>query len=98
MSRGTGHLSVTSLVQKLRTHSRISHRSQQTLEGVCMYSAVQTHDSLINLACMSPGRAWLYMALNEQAMESYVRMFLENQVVVQEHYLRLVWSVAGLLW
>lgn len=34
------------------------------------------------------GRAWLYMALNEQAMESYVRMFIENQDVIQEYYLR----------
>ena len=34
------------------------------------------------------GRAWLYMALNEQALESYVRMFLENQLVAQEFYLR----------
>ena len=34
------------------------------------------------------GRAWLYIALNEQAMESYIRMFIENQEVAQEFYLR----------
>ena len=30
------------------------------------------------------------MALNEQAMESYIRMFLENQMITQEFYLRYV--------
>lgn len=34
------------------------------------------------------GRAWLYVALNEQAMESYIRMFIENQDVAQDYYLR----------
>ena len=48
------------------------------------------------LFCFPPGpslllgRAWLYVALNEQAMESYIRMFIENQDVAQDYYLRYV--------
>ena len=34
------------------------------------------------------GRAWLYLAINEQSLESYVRMFHDNQEVVQDYYLR----------
>ena len=36
------------------------------------------------------GRAWMYIALNEQVVESYVRMFIENQEVAQNYYLRFV--------
>ena len=32
------------------------------------------------------GRAWLMLALNEQALESYLRIFLENQDTVLEYY------------
>ena len=39
---------------------------------------------------LCPGRAWLYMALNEQSMESYVRMFLENQDQVNDFYVKSV--------
>ena len=38
--------------------------------------------------CVLLGRAWLYIALNEQAMESYIRMFIENQDIAQDYYLR----------
>ena len=91
MSKGTGRLSATSLVPRLHAPSRTSLKSQQVLEGVkqCVYCSL---DLSLTVAWIFLGRAWLYMALNEQAMESYVRMFLENQAVVQEHYLRLVWS------
>ena len=54
--------------------------------------------SLVELSCTCKakffvpdtalGRSWLYTALNEQSMESYVRIFAENQDFVQEFYLR----------
>ncbi|CAI8012510.1 Pleckstrin homology domain-containing family M member 2, partial [Geodia barretti] len=34
------------------------------------------------------GRSWLYTALNEQSVESYIRMFAENQDIVEGFYLR----------
>ncbi len=45
-------------------------------------------DSLSRTLLPLTGRAWLCMALNEQALESYVRMFLENQDMCQGYYLQ----------
>ena len=48
-------------------------------------------NQLMDISCFpSQGRAWLYIALNEQAMESYIRMFIENQDIAQDYYLRYV--------
>ncbi|XP_066297277.1 pleckstrin homology domain-containing family M member 2-like [Branchiostoma lanceolatum] len=34
------------------------------------------------------GRAWLYLALNENALESYLRVFQENSALVRKYYVR----------
>eukprot|EP00058_Branchiostoma_floridae_P015666 XP_002601154.1 hypothetical protein BRAFLDRAFT_121069 [Branchiostoma floridae] len=34
------------------------------------------------------GRAWLYLALNENALESYLRVFQENVELVKKYYVR----------
>ncbi|XP_019627988.1 PREDICTED: pleckstrin homology domain-containing family M member 2-like [Branchiostoma belcheri] len=34
------------------------------------------------------GRAWLYLALNENALESYLRVFQENSQLVRKYYVR----------
>ena len=36
--------------------------------------------------CFTTGRAWLYLSLNEQATESYLRMFAEYQDRVAHFY------------
>ena len=41
---------------------------------------------LIVLTPPTLGRAWLNLTLNEQVMESYLRMFIENQLVLQDYY------------
>ena len=33
------------------------------------------------------GRSWLNLTLNEQVMESYLRMFIENQLVLRDYYI-----------
>ncbi|XP_051028181.1 pleckstrin homology domain-containing family M member 2 isoform X2 [Acomys russatus] len=33
-------------------------------------------------------RAWLYLALNENSLESYLRLFQESQDLLQKHYVR----------
>ena len=43
--------------------------------------------SHLTLPCLA-GRAWLCTALNEQALESYVRMVVDNQDVVKGYYLQ----------
>ena len=40
------------------------------------------------VTCLCAGRSWLYTALNEQSVESYIRMFAENQDIVEGFYLR----------
>ena len=50
------------------------------MEGNHMYCDV-------TLSCML-GRAWLFMALNEQVIGSYLRLFLENQPTVGDYYYR----------
>ncbi|CAH2318492.1 pleckstrin homology domain-containing family M member 2 isoform X2 [Pelobates cultripes] len=32
------------------------------------------------------GRAWLYLALNENSLESYLRLFHENQSLLEKYY------------
>jgi hypothetical protein len=43
------------------------------------------------------GRSWLYTALNEQSVESYIRMFAENQDIVEGFYLRYISVIIMLL-
>ncbi|XP_064384212.1 pleckstrin homology domain-containing family M member 2-like isoform X2 [Halichondria panicea] len=51
--------------------------------------AVQYLSSLSNVHLdIGRGRAWLCTALNEQALESYVRMVVDNQDVVKGYYLQ----------
>lgn len=40
------------------------------------------------------GRAWLYLALNESSLESYLRLFQENQALLHKYYFKWVtfWS------
>lgn len=42
---------------------------------------------LIVLIPSTLGRAWLNLTLNEQVMESYLRMFIENQPVLEDYYI-----------
>lgn len=32
------------------------------------------------------GRAWLYLALNENSLESYLRLFQENRSLLHKYY------------
>ena len=34
------------------------------------------------------GRAWLYLALSESSLESYLRLFQENQGLLQKYYFK----------
>lgn len=34
------------------------------------------------------GRAWLYLALSESSLESYLRLFQENQALLQKYYFK----------
>lgn len=43
----------------------------------------------INLsAALFPGRAWLYLALNENSLESYLRLFQENLSLLHKYYVK----------
>jgi hypothetical protein len=40
------------------------------------------------------GRAWLYLALNENSLESYLRLFQENLGLLQKYYVRSVYEAS----
>lgn len=51
--------------------------------------------ALLNVLCCLPcciGRAWLYLALSESSLESYLRLFQENQALLQKYYFKWVLS------
>ena len=37
---------------------------------------------------MFAGRAWLYLALNENSLESYLRLFQENLALLHKYYVK----------
>lgn len=37
---------------------------------------------------LSAGRAWLYLALNENSLESYLRLFQENLGLLHKYYVK----------
>ena len=39
-----------------------------------------------SLSCV--GRAWLYLALSESSLESYLRLFQENQALLHKYYFK----------
>jgi hypothetical protein len=44
---------------------------------------------LLNVTtCFGLGRAWIYHALNDNLMESYLKCFLENKKIVLKYYKR----------
>ncbi|XP_057682140.1 pleckstrin homology domain-containing family M member 2 isoform X2 [Corythoichthys intestinalis] len=51
--------------------------------------AVRQIDELQNIATnLGRSRAWLYLALSESSLESYLRLFQENQVLLQKYYFK----------
>jgi len=43
----------------------------------------------INLSdALLSGRAWLYLALNENSLESYLRLFQENLSLLHKYYVK----------
>lgn len=39
-------------------------------------------------AALFSGRAWLYLALNENSLESYLRLFQENLSLLHKYYVK----------
>ncbi|KAK5894273.1 hypothetical protein CesoFtcFv8_010983 [Champsocephalus esox] len=51
--------------------------------------AVRQIDELQHIATnLGRSRAWLYLALSESSLESYLRLFQENQALLQKYYLK----------
>ncbi|XP_043917805.1 pleckstrin homology domain-containing family M member 2 isoform X2 [Protopterus annectens] len=51
--------------------------------------AIKQIEVLSHLATnMGRSRAWLYLALNENSLESYLRLFQENQTLLHKYYYR----------
>lgn len=51
--------------------------------------AVKQIEVLQNIATnLGRSRAWLYLALNENSLESYLRLFQENQSLLQKYYFK----------
>uniref|UniRef100_A0A4W5KHW6 Pleckstrin homology domain containing, family M (with RUN domain) member 2 n=1 Tax=Hucho hucho TaxID=62062 RepID=A0A4W5KHW6_9TELE len=51
--------------------------------------AVQQIDELQHIATnLGRSRAWLYLALSESSLESYLRLFQENQGLLQKYYFK----------
>ncbi|XP_041702349.1 pleckstrin homology domain-containing family M member 2 isoform X1 [Coregonus clupeaformis] len=51
--------------------------------------AVRQVDELQHIATnLGRSRAWLYLALSESSLESYLRLFQENQGLLQKYYLK----------
>ncbi|XP_077464573.1 pleckstrin homology domain-containing family M member 2 isoform X1 [Stigmatopora argus] len=51
--------------------------------------AVRQIDELQHIATnLGRSRAWLYLALSESSLESYLRLFQENQVLLQKYYFK----------
>ncbi|KAG7256209.1 hypothetical protein CRUP_032644 [Coryphaenoides rupestris] len=46
--------------------------------------AIRNHDRVLQRLC----RAWLYLALSESSLESYLRLFQENQALLQKYYFK----------
>ncbi|ETE66132.1 Pleckstrin-likey domain-containing family M member 2, partial [Ophiophagus hannah] len=46
--------------------------------------AIRNHDTVLQRLC----RAWLYLALNENSLESYLRIFQENLPLLHKHYVK----------
>lgn len=44
--------------------------------------------SIKNCAPRCAGRAWLYLALSESSLESYLRLFQENQALLHKYYFK----------
>lgn len=40
------------------------------------------------LLSLFAGRAWLYLALNENSLESYLRLFQENLGLLHKYYVK----------
>ncbi|MEQ2294295.1 Pleckstrin y domain-containing M member 2 [Ameca splendens] len=51
--------------------------------------AVRQIDELQHIATnLGRSRAWLYLALSESSLESYLRLFQENQGLLQKYYFK----------
>ncbi|TNM86360.1 hypothetical protein fugu_006590 [Takifugu bimaculatus] len=51
--------------------------------------AVRQMDELQHIATnLGRSRAWLYLALNESSLESYLRLFQENQALLHKYYFK----------
>lgn len=51
--------------------------------------AKESQHPLVAYSCpLSAGRAWLYLALNENSLESYLRLFQENLGLLHKYYVK----------
>ncbi|TRZ02470.1 hypothetical protein DNTS_030294 [Danionella cerebrum] len=79
----------------IRNHDRVLQRLLQDISSgywvlvlhFTRREAVRQIDNLQHIATnLGRSRAWLYLALNESSLESYLRLFHENQGLLQKYY------------
>ncbi|CAG6021139.1 unnamed protein product [Menidia menidia] len=75
----------------IRNHDRVLQRLCEHLDHALLYGreAVRQIDELQHIATnLGRSRAWLYLALSESSLESYLRLFQENQGLLQKYYFK----------
>jgi len=56
----------------------------------CLNSSFCKHKCYINsgLLFVDKGRAWLYQALSDHLLESYIRCYIDNEKLVKSFYMQ----------